>query len=342
MLEIKVVVAKTKGNVTLETEKYDENTLPEDHILIKSDYSVISAGTECAWISGNSNNSGASFPFYPGYSVSGHVVKVGKNVKNYVPGDRVTVPWGGHRSYTVAPAAEVWTGAHKITDDRVSLKDAALVNIASFAMLGVRKLMIQMGESVMIAGLGLLGQVAVQAARISGAAPLLVSDFSPERRELAMKFGADYAFDPRDPEYFEKIMDVTGGKGVAASVEVTGQAIALKQALKYAAPMGRVSLLGCIRVPDCQVDFYRDVQSRGITIVSADTCNRPKAESQPGMWTEHDDYETILKFLASGRFQFAPLFSQVISPEECTTIYRTLLETKQQPLGIVYDWTKIS
>ncbi len=342
MLDVKVIVAKTKGNVSLETEEYDENTLPDDHLLIKSDYSVISAGTECAWISGNSNNTGEAFPFYPGYSVSGHVVKVGKNVKGYAVGDRAVVPWGGHRSYTVTPAAQVWTGAHKISDARVSLKDAALVNIASFTMLGVRRLMVQIGESVMIAGLGLLGQIAVQAARLSGAVPLLVCDLSPERRELALKFGADYAFDPSHPMFFEKILEATNRKGVAATVEVTGQAIALKQALQYAAPLGRVSLLGCIRVPDCQVDFYRDVQSRGISILSADTFHRPKGESQPGMWTEHDDYETILNCLSTGRFNFAPLFSQVVSPADCPEIYNMLLHTKQQPLGIVYDWSKIS
>ena len=63
--------------------------------------------------------------------------------------------------------------ASRIEETRVPLREAALAQIGSFSMLGVRRLRIEMGEAVMIAGLGLLGQIAVQAARLSGAAPLL-------------------------------------------------------------------------------------------------------------------------------------------------------------------------
>ena len=197
MLTVNVITALTPGKVSLETLKLDENALPDDQILVKTRYSAVSAGTECAWISGNSNNAGQHFPFRPGYSAVGEVVKLGKAVNNFTVGDFVIVPWGGHRSYTMTPAAPIWNGAHKISDHRVDLKAAAFTHIASFPMLGVRRLHLQMGESVMIAGLGLLGQIAVQAAKYSGAAPVLACDFSPERRQLALKLGADAVFDPR-------------------------------------------------------------------------------------------------------------------------------------------------
>ena len=338
MLNVKVIVAKEPCKVTLETVQIDEAALPPDQVLVKTEYSAVSAGTECAWISGNSNNPGYHFPFYPGYSAVGHVVRVGKDVKNFAVGDAVIAPWGGHRSYIMAPAAPVWNGAHKISDSRVNLKDAACVHIASFPMLGVRKLKIQMGESVMIAGLGILGQIAVQAAKYSGAAPVLGCDFSPERRELALKLGADAVFDPREPDFVEKLCAANGGKKVNAVVEVTGKAAALKQALGYTAKMGRISLLGCTRVPDCPIDFYRDVHQPGITLIGAHTSNRPMQESRPGEWTEHDDYDAILKFLASGRFDFASLIHKTLSPAECTELYNTLLHDPNPPMGIVFDW----
>ena len=266
------------------------------------------------------------------------MIGVGKNVKNFAEGDPVVVPWCGHRSHVVLPASPVWRGAFRIRDDRVVLREAALTHIASFSMLGVRRLRIQMGESGMIAGLGILGQIALQAAKYCGAAPLLACDFSPERRDLALKLGADAVFDPREPDFAERVRAATDGNGVNAVVEVTGQAAALKQALHYTAKMGRISLLGCTRVPDCPTDFYRDVHLPGITLIGAHTGNRPAAESRPGEWSEHDDYDTILKFLASGRFDFASLIHKTLSPADCAPLYESLLNDPNPPLGILFDW----
>ena len=338
MLKIKSVVAKTPGKVTLETTEIDENALPEDHILVKTLYSAVSAGTECAWITGKSNNALQHFPFYPGYSAVGKVIRVGKEVKNFAVGDLAIAPWGGHRSHIIRPAAPVWFGAHKITDTGIGLTEASFAHIATFPLLGVRRLMIQMGESVMVAGLGILGQIAVQAAKYSGAVPVFGCDFSPERRSLALKIGADAVFDPRDPDFVEKLCAANGGKKVDAVVEVTGKASALKQALGYTAKMGRISLLGCSRVPDCPIDFYRDVHLPGITLIGAHTSNRPANESRPGEWSEHDDYEVILKFLASGRFDFSSLIRRIVSPADCTVLYDTLLHDPDPPMGIVFDW----
>ena len=340
MISGKVIVAKTQGNVTLEDFELDEQSLAADAVLVKTLYSAVSAGTECAWISGNANNPGQSFPFYPGYSAVGKVIKVGADVKNFAVGDAVIAPWGGHRSHIVSPTEpSAWRGAHKIADESISLKEAAFAHIASFPMLGVRRLKIQMGESVMIAGLGILGQIALQAARYSGAAPLLACDFSSERRELALKLGADAVFDPSEADFTEKVRAASGGKGVNAVVEVTGKAVALKQALGYTAKMGRISLLGCTRVPDCPIDFYRDVHLPGITLIGAHTSNRPALESRPGEWSEYDDYETILKYLATGRFDFASLIHQNLSPADCTELYDTLLHEPNPPMGIVFDWS---
>ena len=352
MLKVKRIVATAPEKVELESYDLDETQLAPDRLLVKTAYSAVSAGTECAWISGNSNNTSQSFPWYPGYSAVGHVVAVGRDVKGFEVGDAVVVPWNGHRSYMTPLAGRVAGGAHKISVELPSLKEAAFTHIASFPMLGVRRLGLQMGESVMIAGLGILGQIALQAARYSGAAPLMACDFSPERRELALKLGADAVFDPQEPDFIEKVRAygaqgnynpaasrLSGGPGVNAVVEVTGKAAALKQALAYTAKMGRISLLGCTRVADCPIDFYREVHLPGITLIGAHTSNRPTAESRPGQWTEHDDYDVILRMLASRRFNFAPLIHWTVNPAECAHVYDTLLHGTNPPMGIVYDWS---
>ena len=90
-MKISYVVAESPGNVALKTAEYDPQTLKPDEVLLKNEYSVISAGTERAWIIGQSNNPGQHFPFYPGYSASGYVAAAGSEVTNLKAGDRVLI-----------------------------------------------------------------------------------------------------------------------------------------------------------------------------------------------------------------------------------------------------------
>lgn len=337
MLNVNYLVANVPNQIEYCSELLDETQLEADRVLVKTEFSAISAGTELAWLAGNSNNPKAKqFPFYPGYSSTGRILKVGSAVQGFAEGDRVVLPWCGHRSHVKPQACRI----HKITGQNVDMMDASLVHIASFSMLGVRKLKIQMGEPVMIAGLGLLGLIALQAARLCGAAPLLACDFSEERRKLALKLGADAVFDPREEDFEEKVKAASSG-GAAAVVEVTGKAAALRQALQYTAKMGRISLLGCTRVPDCPIDFYRDVHLPGITLIGAHTSNRPGTDSRPGEWSAHGDYETILKFLDSGRFDFRSLISHVVNPADAPAVYRELLGSGNPALGYVFDWRNV-
>ncbi len=309
-----------------------------DEVLLESDYSVVSAGTERANLINlpNTVTDKSGFPFLPGYCGVGRVIAQGKDVANLKNGDRVIITWGGHRSHTIKKAHSVL----KIEDDSIDMLDAAFAHIASFSFLGVRKLKIELGESVMIAGMGILGAFAVQIANLSGAIPVVVSDFDPTRRDLALKLGAFAAFSPDEENFVEKVKAATGGNGPNAVVEVTGSAIALQQALEYIAWEGRISLLGCTRISDVPIDFYKYVHSRGISLIGAHTYTRPHQESAPGRWSEHDDYRTFLKLVASGKLQTRPLISEIVSPEAAHAVYARLSETKNPPLGIVFDWKK--
>ena len=310
-----------------------------DEVLLESDYTVISAGTERANLIKlpNTGTDENGFPFLPGYCGAGRVIAAGKDVTNLKVGDRVIIAWGGHRSHTIKKAQTVL----KIEDDSIDLLDAAFAHIASFSFLGVRKLKIELGESAMIAGMGILGAFAVQIASLSGAIPVIASDFDPVRRDLALKLGASAAFSPDEENFVEKVKAATGGNGPKAVVEVTGSARAMQQALEYIAWEGRLSLLGCTRVSDVPVDFYKYVHRRGISLIGAHTFTRAKQESTPGRWTEHDDYRTFLKLVAAGKLQIRPLISEIVSPEAAHAVYARLAETKNPPLGIVFDWNKI-
>ena len=305
-------------------------------VLIENAYTVVSAGTERANLMQLPNTVTAEngFPHAPGYAGAGRVIAVGEGVTELGVGDRVVVNWGGHRSHTLKMAA----GTLKIEDAAIDLFDAAFAPIAAFPMLGVRKLRLEMGESAMVAGLGLLGVFAVQFAALCGAVPVLAADFDAVRRALAAKLGATAVLSPGEADFVAKVQALTDGNGPNAVVEVTGSAQALRQALEYVAWEGRIALLGCTRVSDVPIDFYKYVHRRGISLIGAHTYTRARLESAPGRWTELDDYRTFLKLVAAKKVQTRPLVSEIASPLAAAEIYGRLAANPHPPLGIVFDW----
>ena len=308
----------------------------ENDVLTEMEYTVVSGGTERACIMGMSN-AGKKFPKRLGYCGVGRVMQVGSTVTGISVGDRVLVYHGNHAKYNVTPASDVT----KVTNENIPSLEAAFVIIASMGLGGVRKLEIELGESAMVMGLGLLGMFAVQFCRLSGAYPLIAADLNPERRKLALQLGADYAFDPAAPDFADQVKQVTGDEGVRATVEVTGVSAAMKQALECASWMGRISLLGCTRVSDCAVDYYQQVHRPGVKLIGAHNFVRPKVESYPHHWTHQDDCKAILNMIAAGRVKVAPIVSRIVSPKDAPEIYNQLCDDPAFPMGTVFDWREI-
>lgn len=320
-----------------ELSEIDVPALKDDDVLTEMEYTVISGGTERANIMAMPNAGGNNFPKFLGYCGVGRVIQIGEAVRDINIGDRVLVYHGNHMKYNVTPQTDVT----KVENDAISSLDAAFVIIASMGLGGVRKLEIELGESAMVMGLGLLGIFALQFCRVSGAYPVIAADLNPARRALALKLGADYAFDPSAPNFVEQVKAATGGNGVRATVEVTGVSAAMKQALECASYMGRISLLGCTRVSDCAVDYYQQVHRPGVKLIGAHNFVRPKVESYPHHWTHQDDCKAILDLIAAGRIQVAPIISRVVSPTDCEEIYNQLCDDPTFPMGTVFDWRNI-
>ena len=322
---------------TAELLEVDNPPIKDDEILTKMEYTVVSGGTERACIMGMENAGGMVFPKYLGYCGVGRVVEVGSKVTSVAAGDRVLVYHGDHSNYNIRKAQDIT----KVENDDIPSLDAAFIIIASMGLGGVRKLEIELGESAMVMGLGLLGMFSVQFCRLSGAYPVIAADLNPARRELALKLGADYAFDPSAPDFVEQVKAVTGGKGVRATVEVTGVSAAMKQALECASWLGRISLLGCTRVSDCAVDYYQQVHRPGVKLIGAHNFVRPKVESYPHHWTHQDDCKAILDLIGAGRIQVAPIVSRIVSPADAPEIYNQLCDDPKFPMGTVFDWRDV-
>ena len=317
-----------------------DDRLPEPgEIRIRMCYTAVSAGTERALLTGNRESEEGfrnGFPVRSGYAGSGIVTHVGDGADTFRVGDRVMVHGAGHRQFCTVPQREAVA-----VPEGVPLDEAALTIIAGFSLSAVRKAGICLGQSCLVVGAGLLGLFAVQYARLSGAFPVIVSDFNADRRELALKLGADFAFDPSEPEYERRVKALTfTGNGVETAVEVTGNPKALRDTLHCTARFGRVILLGCTRTMT-EVDFYHDVHRPGIELIGAHSGARPTEQSFGGVYTEMDDCRVTLAYLNAKRLNFRDMIQEVVSPVKAPEIYARLAKNSDFPIGVLFDWSTL-
>ena len=313
--------------------------LGENEVLVKLAVSTVSSGTERANLIGEKNVrpspnvTDVPFPRISGYSSAGVVMQVGKHVRSVAIGDRVALSWSTHSKYVVIEENNV----HKILDDKISFSEAALWTIGTFPMAAIRKCGLEMGESAIVMGLGVLGLVGVKLLRAAGAAPIVAVDPVAEKRAHALELGADYAFDPYDPDFAQKVKEVTDG-GANIALEITGIGAGLDGVLDCMAKFGRVALLGCTRKKEFTIDYYKKVHGPGISLIGAHTNARPKVESSRGMWTTHDDVMALQQMHRLGRLDLSSLVEETHSPEEAPEVYRRLATEKSFPL-VQFDWS---
>lgn len=318
----------------------EEVNMPKNNeILVKLYVSSISSGTERASLTGDENvsyNSPAQkavFPRRGGYSSAGIVEKVGEGVTKFKVGDRVALWWSTHNEYITISENK----ACRIDD--ISFEEAALFHIATFPMAAIRKCRLEIGESAIVMGMGMLGIIAVKLLKAAGAVPVIAVDPDPQKREKAISCGADFAFDPYDKDFAEKVREITDG-GANVGIEVTGIGAGLDGILDCMARFGRVALLGCTRNSDFTIDYYRKVHGPGITLVGAHTMARPDRESHGGWWSQVDDMNALKKLTQMGRIKLSEIIDEVHSPDEANEVYTRLAFNKTFPL-VQFDWRQI-
>lgn len=335
---------KTKSILFTEKNKAElvEENIPElgvDDVLVKLVISTISSGTERANLTGEYNvttKKGVTLPFPRrcGYSSSGIVEKVGKNVTTLFPGDRVAVTGAYHSQYVVKNEKSII----KINND-ISFEEAALWYIGTFPMAAVRKCSLEIGESAVVMGMGVLGMLAVMLLKNAGAVPVIAVDPVEDKRKKAIEIGADYALDPFADDFAQRVIELTGF-GTNVAIEVTGNGKALDQVLDCMARYGRVALLGCTRNSDFTIDYYKKVHAPGISLIGAHTDARPLVESSPRLWTTRDDVNALQKLALYNRLKLSSLVEETYSPSETKAVYDRLATEKSFPV-VQFDWRKI-
>ena len=324
------VVWPNKGEVVLEEFQLGEPG--RDELVIETEYTLISPGTELAFLKALPNTP-QRFPQYPGYNNIGRVAKLGSEVRGFSEGDRVVSP-SGHASMVRVSASK----ALKVPG-RLRAEEAVYFNMAAIALQAVRKAQVELGEAVLVMGQGLVGNLALQLAKLSGGFPVVGTDLMDERLRISRECGADLTLNPRSEELRARLREITGRESVDVVLDATGVPQAINDCLELVGYRGRVVLLASSRGETERVNFYRDVHRKGVTIIGAHNSVRPKGESTRAYWTDLDDWDVALRLIAAGRLKVKPLTTDVLSFHDAPRAYKLLDRAPEDHLGVLLDWT---
>ena len=324
------VIWPDRAKVDIET--FDLPTIKDDEVLVATECTLISPGTERAFLLGLPNARG-NYPSRPGYSNIGRVVEVGKNVNGYVVGDRVATTQGHTSHYVASPNRLL-----KVETSDAPAEEMVFFNLSAIALQGMRKARIELGEPTLVLGQGLIGLLALQLSKMSGSIPVIAADLTDSRLELSKSIGADYILNPEDTDFSERLASATMGKGPVVVIEATGHPDAISTALSVAGWGARIVLLASTRGETPSVNFYRDVHKKGLIIYGAHNSIRPRQESSPNFWTSEDDSRLMLSLIAQRRFIVAPMISHRVPGHDAPKAYQLLMEWNPGLLGVVLQW----
>lgn len=339
-MRIREVVVTGQNQVELQTNDIDATGLSANELLIDTEYTFISSGTELANYTGREpkvfqKGEWCEYPWRSGYANVGIVREVGSDVTRAAPGDRVFT-YGRHAS------------THRYSQDRLVAPVREAVDpavVAASRMAGVAMTAIVVGEIgtnpwVVVFGLGLVGNLASQMFRIHGCRVIGVDPVA-ERRALAQRCGIARTVGGNADEAQAQIQEITNGDLGSITVDAVGHSGVVMQALKATGSHGQIIILGTPRVsvPGDLTDLLSETHLRWITIRGAlEWCvpMYPDIGNRTSQWRKQ---QTIFDWMARGQLHVEPLISHRLKPEQIKQAYEGLLNEPNVYTGVVLDWT---
>lgn len=358
-----------KGLSEIAVEEVPDPVLLPHHVLIRPQYSLISSGTESAsihregllkeaadhpteiqktWTAVKTMGPSRTLSEIQaklreftvlGYSGAGIVVDKHATVQDLEIGDRVA--YGGEgtgHSETVAAARTLVVKIPK----HVSFQHACFTTLGSIAINAVRTAQIGLGDIVAIVGLGLVGQLIAQIAKLQGAVVIGI-DVKPERAELAKRLGADHVF-ATDAALSSAVKAVSAGRGADCVIVAAASrsAAPVQQALSICRDRGRLVIVGAVSLELPREEMYlKDIQlymARAYGPGSYDAAYEKHARDYPVSyvrWTENRNMQEFVRLLEAGRVVPEPLITHEFALEDAAKAYDTILEPTSKSLAVL-------
>lgn len=357
--------------------RVEEYEIPEpgpDQLRVRTEVSLVSAGTELAIYTGihqgltNPQTTWPKFPQVMGYMAVGRVEACGERVTAVKPGQRLLCS-GRHATTSLidgtAPGLAAW-----VLPEELPAEQAVFVRMAKTAITAAAQSGVTIGQSLAVLGLGIIGQIALRLYEGAGAFPIVGIDPVAFRRAAAERGGAAATIDPGktsdtreqrpraaiDSEaagsqspasetralLAERVRAALGGRGADIVVDTTGWASAVPTAMSLAADAGRVVLLGSPRGRAESVDFYSDLHRRSLHVIGAHDSGIGFTARERFPWTNERVLPYLIHSMQRGRFRVDDLITHVVRPERLPEMYEGLLHRKEEFLGVVLDWRECS
>lgn len=281
-----------------------------------------------------------------GYSASGIVMEVGSGIDNLQPGDRVAC--AGAQCAHHAEFIRVPGNLTVPVPENVDLALASTVTLGAIALQGVRRASPTLGETFVVIGLGILGQLIVQLLKANGCR-VIGTDLDRERINLANKLGMDIGIHPDEGSDIEAVVRFTDGIGsdgviIAAS---TPSDKVISTAFQMCRKKGRVVLVGDVGLNLNRADFYQKELDFFISTSYGpgryDFLYEEKGLDYPVpyvRWTENRNMSEYLRLISDRKVKVDPLIAATYSIEQAGEAYGSLKAEGAKPLMILLSYPK--
>jgi predicted dehydrogenase/threonine dehydrogenase-like Zn-dependent dehydrogenase len=280
-----------------------------------------------------------------GYSAAGVVIAVGNDVTDFAPGDRVACAGVGFASH--AEVLSVPTNLCASLPDNVDFEAGAFGTLGAIALQGVRLAQPTLGESVVVIGMGLVGQLTVQLLKANGCRVFGI-DLDRARVDLARQLGADAAVVSND-ETKQAVLNWTSGRGADAVLitAATDSNAPVELAGEISRMKGRVVVVGMTGLTVPRSSYFARELSLQISMSYGPGRYDPDYEERGHdypfgyvRWTEKRNIEAFLNLVSEKRIDVDALITHRFEIDNAERAYELLAGDSGEPyLGVVlrYD-----
>lgn len=279
-----------------------------------------------------------------GYSSAGVVLAVGNGVDGVRVGDLVSCAGGGYASH--ADIVCVPKNLVAVAPEGVSLEHAACATVGAIGLHGFRLAEVQLGETVVVLGLGLIGLMVVQMAKAAGANVVGI-DLDPSRVALALELGADQAVTLGQGDPAAVTSAVSGGIG-ADAVLVTAGTVSnqpIEMSADLARDRGRVVLVGAVGLDMPREPYFKKELAFRVSRSYGPGRYDPSYEEGGSdypvayvRWTENRNMQAFLHLLANGSVNLEPLLTHRIPIEDGARAYTLITDDEEPSLGVLLTY----
>ena len=279
-----------------------------------------------------------------GYSASGIVIEVGNEVDGFAVGDRVACAGAGIANH--AEIIDVPVNLAVRIPENLEMGVASTVTLGSIAMQGVRRTQPTLGETIVVVGLGILGQMTTQMLSANGCCVIGV-DLDPARVQLALDNGMDIGVSPATENYVERVLKYTDGMGADAVIVTAATASdeVISEAMQACRKKGRVVLVGDVGLNLNRADFYK--KELDFLISTSYGPGRYDPYYEEGgqdypmayvRWTENRNMQAYIDLLDKRKICLDNLHKEPFSIEQAGDAYEALKGEGEKPLLVLLQY----